>query len=88
MGLYSYCFYLIHIGILSHERFLSRNLARLHLTSVHTRINYLLLDCVAFSVTFAICAASYKFFELPIRKLKRFFPYRERTSVEELLPSS
>lgn len=84
MGAYSYCFYLIHPAVLSHEGILYPELARLHVAFANDGLNHLVLDCIAFAVTFAVCAASYKFFESPILKLKRFVPYRHRTPAELL----
>ena len=78
MGLYSYCFYLIHPGILYHQQILYPRMRAMHLAFADAGLNHLLVDCVAFAVIFGICAASYKFLESPILNLKKFFPYRER----------
>ena len=85
MGWYSYCFYLIHVGVLSHDWMLRRRLAGLHLAFAHEELNQMVIHCIAFAVTFGICAASYKFFESPILGLKRFFPYRGRKLISEPL---
>ena len=85
MGWYSYCFYLIHVDLLSHDRGLTQRLAGLHLTFANVELNQLVLNCVAFAVTFGVCAASFKFFESPILGLKRFFPYRRRKLISEPL---
>jgi peptidoglycan/LPS O-acetylase OafA/YrhL len=87
MGWYSYCFYLIHVGVLSHDWMLRRRLAVLHLAFANEELNQMVIHCIAFAVTFGICAASYKFFESPILDLKRFFPYRRR-KLSELLPTT
>jgi peptidoglycan/LPS O-acetylase OafA/YrhL len=79
MGLYSYCFYLIHVLILSHYRFVHRTLARFHLIFASEDINQLVINGILFAITFALCAISYKFLESPILGLKRYFPYRERS---------
>ena len=87
VGLYSYCFYLIHLGVLSHEWTLHRRLATLHLAFANEGINQMVIHCIAFAVTFGICAASYRFFESPILGLKRFFPYRQ-PQVPELVATA
>jgi peptidoglycan/LPS O-acetylase OafA/YrhL len=85
MGLYSYCFYLIHTAVLTRVTMIVYpELARCHLAFADQGLNHLTVDCIAFAVTFALCAASYKFFESPILNLKRFFPYRARNAVESL----
>jgi peptidoglycan/LPS O-acetylase OafA/YrhL len=78
MGLYSYCFYLIHLAILSHAWALYSRLHAMHLAFANEELNRMALDCVAFAVTCGICAVSYKFFESPILNLKRFFPHHGR----------
>jgi peptidoglycan/LPS O-acetylase OafA/YrhL len=87
MGLYSYCFYLIHVGVLSKYGPVHYRLSRVHLTFANENFNQLLIGSILFAVTFGICAVSYRFFESPILGLKRYFPYRERTH-PELLPAA
>jgi peptidoglycan/LPS O-acetylase OafA/YrhL len=79
MGLYSYCFYLIHAWVLLQYWFVHHRLSRVHLIFANESLNQILINSILFGVTFSICAASYKFFEFPVLSLKRFFPYRERT---------
>lgn len=85
MGWYSYCFYLIHVEVLLRDRGLGAKLVGRHLAFANVELHHLLLNSVAFAVTFGICAASYKFFESPILGLKRFVPYRRRNLISEPL---
>jgi peptidoglycan/LPS O-acetylase OafA/YrhL len=87
MGLYSYCFYLIHTGVLSQYWLVHHRLSRVHLTFASEYLNQLLINSFLFAVTFGICAASYRFFESPILGLKRFFPYRG-WGYPEVLPAT
>lgn len=76
MGMYSYCFYLIHIFVLIHRPFVLRMLMRAHLTSTIPHVTDILVAAILFASTFALCAISYKFFESPILGLKKYLPYR------------
>ena len=87
MGLYSYCFYLIHVGVLSKYSSVHYRLSRVHLTFANEIFNQLLIGSILFAVTLGMCAVSCRFFESPILGLKRYFPYRERTH-PELLPAA
>jgi peptidoglycan/LPS O-acetylase OafA/YrhL len=87
MGLYSYCFYLIHIWILSQYWIVLRRLTRLHLVFADDVLNRLFIAGILFAATYGICAFSYKFFESPILDLKRFVPYRKR-NLSEAVPAT
>lgn len=79
-GRYSYCFYVIHIFVLSfaffHRPFLYRAIGRLHLSWVPDNLVWLAVGVLCFAVLFGISALSWRFYESPILQLKRHFVYR------------
>lgn len=64
MGLYSYCFYLIHVGILRHEWILYPRL-RSRMVFANDGLVKMLVHCIAFAVTFGICAVRISSSSLP-----------------------
>jgi peptidoglycan/LPS O-acetylase OafA/YrhL len=88
MGTYSYCFYLIHTFVLLGQPFVVQTLARGHLITAFPSVTELLAATILFTVTFGLCAISYRFFESPILGLKRYVPYRYAEYPQALAVSS
>jgi peptidoglycan/LPS O-acetylase OafA/YrhL len=63
-------------------------LARGHLITGFPSVTELLAATILFTVTFGLCAISYRFFESPILGLKRYVPYRYAEYPQALAVSS
>jgi peptidoglycan/LPS O-acetylase OafA/YrhL len=79
MGSYSYCFYLIHPAMLfvGNRPFLSAYVARMLHVSNSSNLIWVVIAAGEFVIDLTVCAFSYHFFEQPILRLKRLYPYRD-----------
>ena len=79
MGSYSYCFYLIHPAVIfaGNRPFLTAYVARMLQVSNSSNLIWVVIAAGEFVIILAVCAFSYHFFEQPILRLKRLYPYRD-----------
>jgi peptidoglycan/LPS O-acetylase OafA/YrhL len=79
-GRYSYCFYLVHPFLIAvaadHQTAIRRAQILLGLGAVSNNVIQLAVFVLEFGAIFAFSALSWRFFEGPILRLKRYVPYK------------